>query len=159
MIIARRSKLIIQLVIILIFLYIIKILRIPSGMISGNGNPVLVIIILLMIFIFWFGLSWFKWLRNLQLSRFLKRLILILSVVVMALGVTKTVYDFSNFKTEFIENFEKRHSRPLDTATFEQVTSGINIYTNYLYFNFTTFLTLVSILNIIAIRTRNNDWV
>lgn len=149
----RNFKLGTQVAIIIILLYLIRILRVPPGIISGNGNPVLLVIIPLIVILFFFGMSWFKWLRDLQLSRGLRALVLSFSILVLAYGITETVQDISGLKAVYTENFEKRYGRPVDSEYLQQVSSGVNIHTNYLYFNYATFLALASILNIIAVSS------
>lgn len=145
------SKLVMQVVIIIISLYIIRIFRIPPGVISGNGNPQLVVIIPLVIVLFWFGLTWFKWLRSLKLSTLIRLLIMIVSLVVIVSGIMQISQAFKDFEVQYKENFEKKYGYPVESDYFEQISNGINFHTNYLYFNYTTFFILVSVLNIIAI--------
>lgn len=148
---APISKLGVQVVIILISLNLIKIFSVPPGVISGNGNPALLIIFPLLFLLVWFALTWVKWLRNLRLSVLIKLLIIVVSIVVLVFAIMQTTQVFEDFEVQYKENFEKKYSRPVGSDYFEQISSGINIHTNYLYFNYTTFFILVSVLNIIAI--------
>jgi hypothetical protein len=146
-----KLKLAVQILIICISLYIIRIFSVPAGVSSGNGNPVMVAIIPLTCFVVLFGLSWFKWLRNLKLSNFLRILIVTVSVLVMAFGIVRTVQAFDNFKVEYIQNAQKRYGVYIEPEYINQLLHGIDIHTNYLYYNYTTFLTLISLLNVMAV--------
>ena len=147
------SKLGIEIVIIIVYLNLIKIFSVPPGVISGNGNPALLIIIPLLFLLVWFGLTWFTWLRKLKLSVLIKLLIIIISIVIIVFAIMQTTQAFKNFEVEFIENHERRYGGPIDNDYLEAILDGINIHTNYLYFNYTTFSIFVSVLNIVAIAS------
>lgn len=147
----EQVKLPIQVIIILQCLILIKMFSTSPGTVSGNGNPALLFILPLIFILGRFGFAWLKWLRGLRLSTSIRVLILLISIVVIVLTIIYSIQAFAQFEVDFKVNYEKKYHRSLEPGLFELMTRGVNIHTNYLYFNNLTLLALVSFLNLVGV--------
>ncbi|WP_411502618.1 hypothetical protein [Brevibacillus centrosporus] len=99
-------------------------------------------------FLLFFARDWYRWLRHRILSKSSKMLIAILSIVFLLYGSFHTYQEFTTYKPMLLEKMEKKYSREISPELFEAMTSGINVYTNSLYFNYVTFLMFVALINL-----------
>ncbi|MFJ9501456.1 hypothetical protein [Brevibacillus centrosporus] len=142
------KRIIILFLCIFVLLFLIDIGTSKSGSMSGNGNLAILFEVPLAGFLLFFARDWYRWLRHRILSKSSKMLIAILSIVFLLYGSFHTYQEFTTYKPMLLEKMEKKYSREISPELFEAMTSGINVYTNSLYFNYVTFLMFVALINL-----------
>ncbi|KJS21096.1 MAG: hypothetical protein VR72_12360 [Clostridiaceae bacterium BRH_c20a] len=140
-----RNKMGIVFFIIIVLIILIDILtlhRYKFNTVSGNGNPGLVPIFLIILVLLWFSFNLINLIANTSFGKF-NLIILFIVILPVTIFLNKWAWYHQCKKLMFIKEQLIEKNIPIELVS--DITSGISIYTNTVYFNYITLLMFLSI--------------